>query len=94
MKLLFVYILCSDRNGTLYTGVTSDLKKRVYEHKSKFVDGFTGKHGVDKLVWYEVHEDARSAVTRERQIKKWMRSWKIEMIEKFNPYWNDLYEEI
>ena len=94
MKHFVVYMLCSGRNGTLYIGVTSDLKKRVFEHKSKFVEGFTGKHGIDKLVWYELHENAQSAIVREKQLKKWMRSWKVELIEKFNPYWNDLYENL
>ena len=78
MKSFYVYILCSGRNGTLYTGVTSDLKKRVYEHKNKLAKGFTSNHGIDKLVWYEVHEDAQNAIIREKQIKAWKRDRKKE----------------
>jgi putative endonuclease len=86
-----VYILASERNGTLYIGVTSDLVKRIWEHKSDFVDGFTKQNQVHDLVWYEVHENMESAITREKQLKEWKRQWKIELIEKMNPYWNDLY---
>lgn len=89
-----VYILESERNGTLYIGVTSNLVKRVWEHKSDFVDGFTKQHQVHDLVWYETSESMESAITREKQLKEWKRQWKIELIEKFNPYWNDLYETI
>ena len=89
-----VYILAGDRNGTLYVGVTSDLVKRVWEHRNGQVDGFTSKYGVHKLVWYEMCEDIAVAITREKQIKKWNRQWKIELIEKTNPYWNDLYDSI
>ena len=94
MKKFFVYILCSKRNGTLYVGVTSDLIKRVYEHKNKLVDGFTKKYNVDNLVWYEIHETAETAITREKQIKKWKRDWKLQLIEENNPDWKDLYETI
>ncbi len=94
MKQFYVYILCNKRNGTLYTGVTSDLLKRVYEHKSNFADGFTKKYGIHHLVWYEVHETAESAITREKQIKKWNRKWKLNLIETGNPNWKDLYEEL
>ena len=94
MKKFFVYILCSKRNGTLYVGVTSDLIKRVYEHKNKLVDGFTKKYNVDNLVWYEIHETAETAITREKQIKKWKRDWKLQLIEENNPDWKDLYEII
>ncbi|MFZ3136096.1 MAG: GIY-YIG nuclease family protein [Thermodesulfovibrionales bacterium] len=94
MKKFYVYILCSKRNGTLYTGVTSNLVKRVYEHKNNLVDGFTKKYNVHNLVWYEVYESVESAINRERQIKKWKRVWKLELIEKYNPHWNDLYESI
>jgi len=83
--------MTSRRNGTLYTGVTSDLIKRVYEHKNGLVDGFTKRYGVHFLVWYEVHQSAETAFTREKQIKKWNRTWKLELIEKDNPEWNDLY---
>jgi putative endonuclease len=89
-----VYILASERNGTLYVGVTSDLVKRVWEHKSDFVEGFTKQHQVHDLVWYEVHENMESAITREKQLKEWQRQWKVELIEKMNPYWNDLYPTI
>ena len=94
MKKFYVYILCSKRNGTLYTGVTSDLIKRVYEHKNNLVDGFTQKYNIHCLVWYEAHESAESAINREKQIKKWKRAWKLELIEKHNPQWNDLYGNI
>jgi putative endonuclease len=89
-----VYILASERNGTLYIGVTSDLVKRIWEHKSDFVDGFTKQHQVHDLVWYEMHENMESAIAREKQLKEWKRQWKTELIEKANPYWNDLYEAI
>ena len=90
-KQFYVYILASQRNGTIYTGVTSNLLQRVWQHKEKFVGGFTKEHGVDKLVWYEQHETAESAITREKRIKKWNRGWKLKLIEEKNPYWNDLY---
>jgi len=89
-----VYILASKRNGTLYIGVTSDLLKRVSEHKQKIVKGFTKKYNVDKLVYYEQTNNIVSAIGREKQLKKWKRSWKIGLIEKQNPGWNDLYFEI
>jgi putative endonuclease len=94
LKIFYVYILSSKRNGTLYTGVTSDLVKRIYEHKNGLVDGFTKIYNIHFLVWYEVHESPESAITREKQIKKWNRGWKIRLIEKENPFWNDLYESI
>ncbi|HAM39351.1 MAG: GIY-YIG nuclease [Elusimicrobia bacterium RIFOXYC2_FULL_34_12] len=94
MKNFFVYILSSKRNGTLYTGVTSNLVKRIYEHKSNLIDGFTKKYNVHDLVWYEMHETAESAIVREKQIKKWKRKWKIGLIEKDNYEWKDLYETI
>ncbi|MBI5676457.1 MAG: GIY-YIG nuclease family protein [Nitrospirae bacterium] len=90
MKQYYVYILCSKRNGTLYTGFTSNLIKRVYEHKNKISDGFTKAYDVCNLVWYELHQTAESAITREKQIKKWERKWKLELIEERNPAWNDL----
>ena len=93
-KNFYVYILCSKRKGTLYVGVTSNLIKRVYEHKNNFVDGFTKKYTVHRLVWYETHDSAESAITREKRIKKWKRSWKLELIEQGNPEWVDLYETI
>jgi putative endonuclease len=88
------YILASKRNGTLYIGVTSDLVKRIWEHKSDFVEGFTKQYQVHDLVWYEIHENMESAITREKQLKEWKRQWKVELIEKLNPYWNDLYPTI
>ncbi len=94
MKRFYVYILCSKRNGTLYTGVTSDIVKRVYEHKNGLVEGFTKKYNVHHLVWYEIHESAESAIVREKQIKKWERAWKLKIIEKENPQWIDLYKSI
>lgn len=93
-KALYVYILASRLNGTLYIGVTSDLVKRVWEHKENLVSGFTKTYGVKNLVWYEAHEGAMSAITREKQLKKWNRAWKIRLIQEKNPRWFDLYEEI
>jgi putative endonuclease len=94
MKSFFVYILCNKRNGTLYTGVTSDLIKRVYEHKNNIIHGFTKRYKIHNLVWYEIHEDIEKAIIREKQIKKWNRKWKLDLIEKNNPDWNDLYNDI
>ena len=89
-----VYLLASERNGTLYTGVTSDLLKRVWEHKNNVVEGFTNKHCVHTLVWYELHATMESAIQREKSIKNWKRAWKINVIELMNPHWHDLYEEL
>ena len=89
-----VYMLASERNGTLYIGVTLDLIKRIWEHKSDFVEGFTKQHQAHDLVWYETAENMESAIIREKQLKEWKRQWKIELIEKLNPYWNDLYQTI
>ena len=94
MKNYYVYILSSKRNGTLYTGVTSDIVKRVYEHKQNVVEGFTKKYSVHMLVWYEIHDSAESAINKEKQIKKWKRTWKLKLIEKDNPEWIDLYESM
>jgi putative endonuclease len=91
-KSFYVYILSSKRNGTLYIGVTSDLIKRVWEHKNKLVEGFTERYGVDKLVYYEQFQDAAYAIRREKRLKKYNRAWKIDLIEKVNPNWKDLYE--
>jgi putative endonuclease len=85
MKVFSVYILSSKRNGTLYTGVTSDLVKRVHEHKNDLADSFTKKHKIHNLVWFETHRTARSAITREKQIKTWKREWKLQLIESSNP---------
>jgi putative endonuclease len=92
-KSFYVYILASKRNGTLYIGVTSDLIKRVWEHKNKLVEGFTEKYGIDKLVYYEQFRNAEYAIRREKRLKKYHRKWKIDLIEKINPNWMDLYED-
>jgi len=89
-----VYLLASARNGTLYVGVTADLIKRVHEHKSDVVEGFTRTHGVHRLVWFEQHETMENAIAREKAIKEWKRAWKVLLIEAINPYWRDLYSEI
>jgi putative endonuclease len=88
-KQFCVYSLASRKNGTLYIGVTSALAKRVWEHKNSLVDGFTKKYKVDKLIYYEAHENAESAIQREKQIQKWNRRWKLRIIEKANPAWRD-----
>ncbi len=93
-KQFCVYIMTSKRYGTLYTGVTSNLPKRVYEHKEGLADGFTKQYNCKLLVWYEVHENAESAITREKQIKEWKRQWKLGLIEQSNPDWRDLYETL
>ena len=90
----FVYLLASKRNGTLYVGVTSDLPGRIYQHKHRKVSGFTKQYSIYKLVWFEPHETMEAAITREKQIKEWKRAWKLELIEKMNPDWRDLYEDI
>jgi putative endonuclease len=93
-KAYYVYMLASRRNGTLYLGVTNDLSRRVYEHKTKALPGFTSRYGVHMLVWYEVYEDINDAIGREKQLKKWERVWKLKLIEDFNPTWRDLYYEL
>jgi putative endonuclease len=89
-----VYILASKRNGTLYIGVTSDLVKRIWEHKNNVAEGFTKRYGVHDLVWYELHETMESAIHREKGLKKWNRAWKRELIDRKNPDWLDLYPAI
>ena len=89
-----VYILASKRNGTLYIGVTRNLQQRVWEHKNDLVEGFTKKYGVHRLVYYELHEDMMAAIRREKQMKKWNRTWKLELVETQNPEWEDLWEGI
>jgi putative endonuclease len=89
-----VYILASRKNGTLYIGVTKDLIKRVFEHKEKVIKGFTSKYGVDKLVYYEHFTDINAAISREKNIKKWKRNWKLRIIIENNPEWKDLYNEL
>lgn len=94
MKSPCVYILSSQRNGTLYIGVTSDVVKRIWDHKNDLVDGFSKDHGVHSLVYFEQHERMEDAILREKQLKKWNRSWKLRLIEERNPQWRDLYDEI
>lgn len=89
-----VYILASKKNGTLYIGVTSDLAKRIWEHKNDLVEGFTKRYKVHNLVWYEVHDNIDAAIEREKKMKEWQRVWKTKLIEKDNPSWNDLYNSI
>ena len=93
-KQFYVYILANKPNGTLYTGVTSELIQRVWQHKNDMAEGFTKKYKVKTLVYYEVHESAESALTREKRIKRWRRAWKLRLIEDSNPEWKDLYEQI
>ncbi|OGH58612.1 MAG: hypothetical protein A2725_02840 [Candidatus Magasanikbacteria bacterium RIFCSPHIGHO2_01_FULL_33_34] len=90
IKTYYVYILASKRNGTLYIGVTNELTRRVLEHKNKVIKGFTEKYGVDKLVYYEDYVNIEEAIKREKAMKKWNREWKVKLIEKNNPNWNDL----
>ena len=93
-KQYYVYILASGKNGTLYIGITSGLVKRVYEHKQHLVPSFTSKYKIDQLVYYEIFDSVELAITREKQLKSWRRQWKIELIEKNNPEWKDLYLDI
>jgi putative endonuclease len=90
----FVYILASRRNGTLYVGMTDDLVRRAWEHRTGAIPGFTKRYGVKLLVWYEAHESREAAFQRERQIKKWNRAWKLEMIERLNSSWRDLADDL
>ena len=94
MKQYYVYILASKKNGTLYIGVTNDLVRRIYEHKHGLIDGFTKRHSVKMLVYYEIANDITEAIKREKAMKKWYRKWKIDLIEKTNPEWRDLYNDI
>ena len=93
MKNFYVYILSSKKNGTLYIGITSDLNRRMYEHKAKLILGFTAQYSIDRLVYYEVFESILVAIRREKQLKEWKRAWKIQLIEKINPLWMDLYNQ-
>jgi putative endonuclease len=90
----YVYLLASKKHGTLYLGMTNDIVRRGYEHRSKAVQGFTNRYSVDKLVWFEIYDDAISAIAREKEMKKWRRAWKIRLIEENNPDWVDLYPGI
>ena len=94
MKQMYVYIMASQKNGTIYVGVTSDLIKRVWQHKNHVVEGFTEQYKVDKLVYYEIWQDERGAIQREKTLKHWNRNWKLALIEKENPEWRDLYDDI
>ena len=94
MKNYFIYVLSSKKNGTLYIGVTNDLKRRVFEHKNNIVEGFTKKYQVHDLVYFEITESIEVAITREKQLKNWKRRWKIELIEKENKNWEDLYGKL
>ena len=89
-----LYILASRKNGTLYIGVTSNLIKRVWEHKNELVDGFSKNYGLHDLVWFEIHETMESAIAREKLLKEWKRKWKLELINRRNPYWRDLYGDL
>ncbi len=90
----YVYLLASGKHGTLYLGVTNYLVRRVYEHKNKLMPSFTSRYGIDRLVWFECYEDPRSAIAREKELKKWRRDWKISLIERDNLDWRDLYPAI
>ena len=90
----YVYILASQRNGTLYLGMTDNLVRRVWEHKNDLVEGFTKKYGVHRLVWYEVADTPLAAIAREKQLKEWNRAWKLRLIEEMNPGWKDLYGDL
>lgn len=94
MNNYYVYILANRVNGALYIGITSNLPKRVWEHKSKIVEGFTAKYNINKLVYFEQYNEAHIAINREKRIKKWPRIWKIELINQYNPQWLDLYSTI
>jgi len=94
MYFACVYILTNSPNGTLYVGVTNDLVRRVWEHRTAAVSGFTKRYGLKRLVYYESHDDINAAIAREKHLKKWRRSWKIELIERENPRWNDLYDSL
>lgn len=93
-RLPCVYILASQRNGTLYIGVTSDLMVRIHQHREGMTDGFTKRYGVKRLVWFEMLADMEAGITREKQLKKWNRAWKLRLIEEANPQWNDLAVEL
>lgn len=92
--MFYVYLLASGKHGTLYLGVTNDLIRRTYEHRTKAVAGFTSRYDVTRLVWYECYDDPGNAIAREKKIKKWKREWKINLIERDNPHWEDLYPQI
>ena len=90
----YVYILASRRDGAIYVGITSDIVRRVYEHRMKAIPGFTARYNITQLVWFETYADPISAISREKELKKWKRAWKTRLIEKDNPNWDDLYDSI
>jgi putative endonuclease len=90
----YVYILASRKDGAIYIRITNDIVRRVYQHRTKAVPGFTSKYNITRLVWFEVYDDPTSAISREKEVKKWKRAWKIQLVEAKNPDWNDLYESI
>ena len=90
----YVYLLASRTDGALYVGITNDLVRRIYQHRTKTIPGFTARYNITRLVWFEVYADPISAITREKELKKWRRAWKIALIERDNPGWNDLYDSI
>ncbi|MEK7125558.1 MAG: GIY-YIG nuclease family protein [Patescibacteria group bacterium] len=94
MRTFYVYIMASQRNGTTYIGVTNNLTRRVYQHRNGLVEGFTKEYKVNRLVYFEEYSDIREALPREKQLKRWKRSWKIELVEKNNPTWRDLYNDL
>ena len=94
MKTMYVYIITNKPQGTLYIGVTNNLVRRIYEHKNKIIDGFSAKYSLDKLVYYEIYNDEITAIQREKNLKKWNREWKVNLIESSNPLWLDLYDNI
>ncbi|MBS4773338.1 MAG: GIY-YIG nuclease family protein [Proteobacteria bacterium] len=94
MKKMYVYIMSNKPNGTIYIGVTNDLIRRVYEHKNKLIKGFTSQYDLNRLVYYEIYENEIAAIQREKNLKHYIRKWKIDIINKFNPEWKDLYQEI
>jgi len=94
MRPGYVYLMASQRNGTLYLGVTSDLIQRAYQHRNKLIDGFSREHGCSLLVWFEASDDIQAARQRELQMKKWKRAWKLDVIETMNPQWKDLYDTL
>ena len=94
MRSYYVYMLASGMRGTLYIGVTNDLLRRVHEHKTDAVDGFTKQYGVKQLVWFDATPDIETAIAQEKRMKRWRRQWKIELVEKANPDWRDLYDDL
>ncbi len=93
-KHFYVYIMTNKKHGTMYIGVTSNIIKRIWEHKNHVVKGFTEKYNLDKLVYYEVHDNAESAIRKEKRLKEWQRLWQVDLVDKFNPEWHDLYDSI